>query len=238
MKRNAGLRFMGGVYVFPGGSVAASDGDPALEKQLAHGALPWDELGDSARDRAFAIAAIRETLEEAGLLLGTEDAVLEAARLRALRAQLASGIDFGALLSLSRLTLDLSQLAPLVRWVTPLSEPIRFDTRFYVARLPAGQIAEPDTRESVDLKWLSPRAALAQTESGSMRLAPPTHRTLHELQDIESVTALRAHARAARPATVEPVLCEIDGARWVLFPGDPQHPVRDRVLRGPTRVRL
>ena len=236
IQRHAGLRFMAGAYVFPGGAVQTNDADASIGRQIENPARPWPASDDADNDRAHAVAAIRETFEEVGLLLGTSE--VDAARLRALRVQALSGIDFGALLSLSRLQLDLGSLVPLIRWITPLSEPIRFDTRFYVARLPAGQTAEHDAQESVDLQWLTPANAIERAASGAMQLAAPTRRTLEEINDVTSVDALIERARAWQAPTVEPVVREVDGLRQLLFPGDPAHPVSTRVLRGPTRLRF
>jgi hypothetical protein len=159
-------------------------------------------------------------------------------QLQALRVQALGGVDFGALLAAARLTVDLTRLIPFIRWVTPRSEPIRFDTRFYVASAPDQQIAEHDAQECVALCWLTPSAAIEQARAGAMLLAPPTRRTLEEIEDIESVEALLARARHSDAPTVEPVIQQVEGVRQILFPGDPAHPVPTRALRGPTRARF
>jgi 8-oxo-dGTP pyrophosphatase MutT (NUDIX family) len=237
IQRHAGLRFMGGTYVFPGGAVQPNDWENGVANQMAVAPCAWSHSSEPALDRAHAIAAVRETFEEVGLLLGAP--ALESAQLRALRVQALDGADFGALLASAQLELDLGRLIPLIRWVTPGSEPIRFDTRFYVAQAPERQIAEHDRQECVALQWLTPTAAIEQARTGALLLSPPTRRTLEEIEDTESVEALLSKALQSEAPTVEPVIQEIDGVRLLLFPGDPAHPVRARALdRGPTRMRL
>jgi 8-oxo-dGTP pyrophosphatase MutT (NUDIX family) len=236
IQRHAGLRFMGGAYVFPGGAVQPSDWESAAANQIAAAPPAWPHSLEPALDRAHAVAAVRETFEEVGLLLGAP--VLDPAELQALRVQALAGVDFGALLASAQLALDLGRLIPLIRWITPRSEPIRFDTRFYVAPAPERQIAEHDTQESVALRWLTPSAAIEQARAGAMLLSPPTRRTLEEIEDIESVDGLLARALQSEAPTVEPVIKEVDGVRLILFPGDAAHPVQARALRGPTRARF
>jgi 8-oxo-dGTP pyrophosphatase MutT (NUDIX family) len=236
VQRHAGLRFMGGASVFPGGAVQSSDQSFVFARRVNVAAPAWPHSTEPALDRAHVVAALRETFEECGLLLGAP--ALDRGRLQMLRAQALAGVDFGDLLDSAQLELDLGRLVPLIRWVTPSSEPIRFDTRFYVAPVPDQQLAEHDTTENVALQWLSPRRALDLAQRGELVLAPPTRRTLAEFHDIESVEALLAWARQSEAPTVEPVIAEIDGVRHILFPGDPAHPVSRRALKGPTRAQF
>jgi 8-oxo-dGTP pyrophosphatase MutT (NUDIX family) len=233
-QRHVSLRFMGGVHVFPGGAVQNSDRDPALLQQLHAPPHSWPDALEPDLQLGHAIAAVRETLEEAGLLLGAP-ADLSDATLQALRASALADADFRELLATSDVKLDVQDLTPFMRWITPQSEPIRFDTRFYVARAPRAQQASHDARESTALVWLTASAALAAAQRGALKLSPPTARTLAEITDLSSVDALLAHARAAGAPTIEPVLRIVDGQRMVVYPGDPEHPVRERALKGPTR---
>jgi 8-oxo-dGTP pyrophosphatase MutT (NUDIX family) len=179
------------------------------------------------------VAALRETFEEVGLLLGAApDAV---AQLPALRSRLAAGEDLGALLAQAGVRLDLSRLVPFVQWVTPSSQPIRFDTRFYVSVAPPGQTPEFDARECVALVWRTPRAALEEAARGAMQLSPPTRRTLQEIEDAVSIDAVLELARSRTAPNIEPIIRDIDGTRMILYPGDPAHPVQERALKGPTR---
>lgn len=185
VKRNAGARFMGGAFVFPGGRLDPGD---------ALGDVPGDldadvcaaRLGESdpARARGLHVAALRECLEESGILLATE-AVDDDTR-RALREALQprQAPPIGALLHQHGVALRLSALVPIARWVTPRAETRRFDARFFVALAPEGghDHARHDGSETVDSAWLSADEAIARALRGEIVLAPPTWRTLAELR--------------------------------------------------------
>jgi 8-oxo-dGTP pyrophosphatase MutT (NUDIX family) len=205
-------------------------------QQIAVPAPLWPRANDPDLERGHVVAAVRETFEEVGLLLGAPP--LEAARLSSLRVKVLGGADFGEQLAAEQIALDLSRVVPLIRWITPRSEPMRFDTRFFVAPFPAGQLAEHDARESIALVWRSPSEALAEAKRGSLALSPPTRRTLQEIEQLESVEALLRHAKASNAPTVEPMFKDVDGVRFILYPGDPDHPERERAMSGPTRHRL
>ena len=232
-ERHANMRFMAGAYVFPGGAVQDDDYATELAAQLDGAPLDWPHPLDPRHAWAHAVAALRETFEEVGLLLGAPASA--AAQLPVLRTKLGAGRPLSALLAEAGIRLDLRQLVPFVQWITPRAQPIRFDTRFYVSAAPSGQIAEHDGRECVALIWRSPQAALADAEAGRITLPPPTRRSLAEIEGAVSVAALLEQARSRPAPHVEPIIREIDGTRMILYPGDPDHPVRERILRGPVR---
>jgi recombination protein RecT len=232
-ERAAKLRFMAGAYVFPGGTLHASDAVGPLLGQVRVDARSWAK-GDALRDRTHALAAVRETFEESGVLLGAD--ALASTKLRSLRERLLAGAEFGELLAAEDISLDLSVLVPLMQWITPTSEPMRFDARFYVARMPASQEASADSRENVRLIWLTPEAALAQARAGSLPLSPPTQRTLELIANESSVDTLVSHALALGTPSVQPILrINAEGVREILYPGDPDHPMSRPVFGGPTR---
>src|SRR5262249_34199846 len=147
--------------VFPGGKVDPHDRDPALKGHL-DGAENLDELHVS-----LTACAIREAFEESGILLarktGGGDCIDGAAatKLSPWRPKLNAG-DVGLLefLTTENLRLACDTLVPFARWVTPVFMPKRFDTYFYVATAPKGQLGRHDGSESVDSVWVNPLEAI------------------------------------------------------------------------------
>ena len=189
LRRHSAMATSAGRHVFPGGLVDAADyGD-----------------GDRTADEALVIAAIRETFEETGFLMATNDVAelpdLEAERL----ALVAHQTTLDEVLARHNLTADYDALRPWSHWITPLYEPRRYDTRFFVARARDGI----DTREIADGEadyagWLRPADVLADAD---VRLMPPTDVTLRELNTYESAAEVWA-AALQRPVT--PILIAID----------------------------
>ena len=146
LRRVAAMKFAPGAYVFPGGSVDPADYEAAVGW---HGPDPGEfgaRLGASAEmARALVCAAVRETFEEAGVLLaGAPDggpvADPSGPSWAADRAELVAGaVTLGELLSRRGLVVRADLLVPWARWITPEGEPRRFDARFFAAALPAGQ---------------------------------------------------------------------------------------------------
>lgn len=236
-QRAPGLRFMANAHVFPGGALHEGDRAEGLHVWSTRAAHAWPaEVSDPVLDRALAWTALRETWEEVGILLSAPDAA-DMGLIAELRRALHAGRSLSEVLDRLRLPLDLSALVPLIRWITPQSEPVRFDTRFYVARAPAIQELQPDGTETTAAIWCSPQRAIDESDRKTMILSPPTRRTLLEIADVTRVAQLLERAQRHPPATVEPIMrVEPAGERLILFPGDPEHPVRDRALRGPTRT--
>jgi 8-oxo-dGTP pyrophosphatase MutT (NUDIX family) len=238
LQRHKGMKFMGGVHVFPGGTLSDADvalgtalhTDAALDASLV---ARWGKDVDRELALGLAVTAIRETFEEAGLLLMS--GALSATARASARAALLAGEPFEDLLAQHGLQLDFAALRPLSRWITPKVEPRRYDTRFFVARAPRDQVAEHDAHETVAKAWLSPDRAIAQAEQGIIRLSPPTARTLHALRAARDSGAALAVTDQKPPPTIEPMIIKQDGDVIVVYPGDPDHPVRERALDGPTR---
>jgi 8-oxo-dGTP pyrophosphatase MutT (NUDIX family) len=228
VERNKGSGFLGGAIVFPGGRVEDADREDA-----------WAPLvNDPAAElRTFAVAACRETLEEAALLLA--DVEVADADVVALRERLAA--DSGALrafLTERGAKLDLGALVPLAHWITPKVESRRFDARFFVARAPAGQSGAHDMTETMASFWEGPRAVLERFDRGEIQLAPPTHRTLEILAKYTDAAAVLAHARAARIAPICPELVQQGDTVALVLPGDPEHSVREARIEGASRYVL
>lgn len=234
----------GGSYVFPGGKVDAQDGasdaDAVLDQPRAQlQARLHDETFDTTAATAVHVAAAREVFEEAGLLLAEGVTAVARAHVTALAAQ---GLGFAALLARLGLRLNTRAMPPWSRWVTPehaiVSPGKRFDTMFFLAREPEGQQADLDQHEAVCSAWLRPREALERYWSGDIVLAPPQIMSMVHLTHYASVDAMFAQARSHVPYVVRPVVFEFDGTRAIAYPGDERHPVRQRVMPGPTRLIL
>src|SRR5437016_6375006 len=182
LERHGSIAFPGAT-AFPGGVVDASDADapgaglPATQR--------WAPPGEGDRPPealAYWVAAVRELFEETGILLAARDGrLLEgplAPELAALRARVAAGEPFAGVLASAGLVPATDALFSFARWITPGTNPRRWDTRFLVARFPAGQEPVADGTETVSCTWMSPRAALAAYGAGHIVLLPPTGRAL------------------------------------------------------------
>jgi 8-oxo-dGTP pyrophosphatase MutT (NUDIX family) len=205
VERHEKIDFGGGALVFPGGKTTCEDYDPALAA-LVDGAADWP-----ADLRALAVSAIREAFEEADVLLardaGTEEFVGadRLAELEPYREQLERE-QFGILEFLLRENLRLAcdQLVPFAHWITPRNMPRRFDTHFFLARLPEGHSGQHCGRESVDSLWVRPAEVVATNSPGKLMF--PTRMNLMKLARAASVDEALVTARAAPPVTVEPWL--------------------------------
>lgn len=218
-RRVAAMAFAGGNTVFPGGGVDA--GDHALPERWSgpepawwarHFDLPADVAG------ALVVTAVRETFEECGVLLAGPGGVDEQARddLVTRRRTLPD------VLAAAGLALSAELLAPWSRWVTPESEPRRYDTAFFVARVPVGQEADARTTEAVEATWWRPGDALDADARGDLRLLPPTRHTLEEVAAYADAAAVLDAARTRAVRTYLPLLRR-DGDRAVVtVPGAPE----------------
>jgi 8-oxo-dGTP pyrophosphatase MutT (NUDIX family) len=225
LRRQRSMAFAPGAYVFPGGSV--DDSDAAGGHGWA-GPLP-DQFAPAlglpaAGAQALIRAAVRETFEECGVLLAgpSADVAIEDTsgdEWAADRRALADGsLSLAELLLRRDLMLRSDLLFPWSRWITPEAEPRRYDTRFFVARLPEGQRAMGGTGESDEAAWLRPPAALAAADAGELMLLPPTAITLRELAAEPDVGALLAERRRIVPR--RPVVTFTDGQAWLAIPDD------------------
>jgi 8-oxo-dGTP pyrophosphatase MutT (NUDIX family) len=246
VERHVKSGFLGGALVFPGGKVDAGDRDEAW-RAVTTGAVarPFDAAEAPGDARAFGVAACREALEEAAILLAASDDV-DHAHAVALREALAK--DKGALrdaLATRGLSLDLAALHPFARWVTPEAEGRRFDTRFFLARAPTGQTGAHDAFETTASFWGAPAEVLARFDAGEVQLAPPTHRCLELLATVTSTEEACALAGDLDLAPICPKLVTAKGATdgaldtmALVLPGDPEHDVREVRVPGLTRFVL
>jgi 8-oxo-dGTP pyrophosphatase MutT (NUDIX family) len=240
VKRHGLSDVLGGVHVFPGGKVDAQDAGLEMQTHVdlapaaLHAALGEPQL-DPLQASALYVAALREVLEESGVLYAQAAGAREAATASRL---LREGCTFGEVLTTMSLQLQAGLLQPWSRWITPVVGVVRkrFDTRFFLAAVPDGQTPLHDGHEATDSLWLSPRTALRAYWERRIDLAPPQVMSLAHLSRHGSVAQALAEARGRLPPAVRPEPFEQDGMRIVCYPGDARHPVRERALAGPTRL--
>ena len=241
LKRAAASDVLGGAYVFPGGKIDASDSSliPQLDQPLdrLQAALGEAEATVEHAARCY-VAALREAFEESGVLFAHG---ATAAQVEEASSLLRAGQGFAEVLTRLQLQLDTRSVLPWSRWVTPRMASVsskRFDTRFFVAAVPAVQTARHDDYETTASVWLAPRRALEQYRDGLIELAPPQIMSLAHLARHSRVSSVLAEAHGKAPALIQPEPYDDElGVRVLCYPGDPRHSVRERALPGPTRLR-
>lgn len=221
LRRNARQVFASDMWVYPGGAVDVADAEEA--------ASFCDGLDDATASRrmglesgglAYWVAAIRECFEEAGVLfceLPTDAGAEE--RLAGLRDRLnRHEVDFLDIVRAEGLRLHVDRLHPVAHWITPLGPPRRFDTRFFVAAFPEGQVAAHDQAEAVHHEWVRPSDALEAWAAGERSMMSPTVRMLMCLVPFSSTAEVVEAAGAGHPAQQVRVN---RGEYRLLLPGDP-----------------
>ncbi len=200
LRRTSGAAFAGGMFVFPGGKV---DSDDHLHKYDAHRQGPSDfqasqQAALGAEWRGYWVAGIRESFEEAGLLLAyTAEGKLLAyddenrGRFHDYRTPLHDGsLSLLEICEREDLKLAVDHIHFVNRFVTPLGRPRRFDTRFFLAEAPPGQTGAHDEMETVDSVWISPPEALERNDAGEFDLMRVTRIQLEMLATQASHSAL------------------------------------------------
>ncbi len=217
MQRAETMAFAGGAIVFPGGRV--DPGDYAL---AAH--FP-DRDPDDAAAR---IAAIRETIEEAGLAVGVQGDA------DTLRQGLLEGATLAELIDPADLALD--ALTPFARWSPKLHQTRNFDTRFYLARVEPDHVeASVDETENTHLFWARPTDVLAQAERGEVTVIFPTARNLERLALLPDFDSAVAHAASHPLDPITPFFEERGGERHICIPEGLGYPVTSQAMTSTTR---
>jgi 8-oxo-dGTP pyrophosphatase MutT (NUDIX family) len=250
LRRVPSMAFAPGAYVFPGGSVDIRDADEDVA-WAGPDAAQWGAVFDAPPDlaRALVCAAVRETFEESGVLLAGESADSVVADTTSAdweldrNALLDRSLSLAELLARRRLVLRSDLLAPWSRWITPVVEPRRFDTRFFAAALPAGQRTRDVGGEAAAVTWIEPGAAIEAARRGEIELWPPTAVSLAELAACGDVgTALAGTAlldtamldttlldtAPSGPRQVPTRIPEVllrEGAAWLSMPGVTDYPL-------------
>lgn len=223
VERIKAMAFAGGAAVFPGGKVDPADFDYA---RMLGGPLDLDET-------AARLAAIRETIEEAGLALGLAG-VTDPADCDDARAALHDGDSLQVICARHNWTPDLMQLVPWSRWRPPAFEGATrvFDTRFYLVNAgDSAPLATVDHTENRALFWASAAEVLERADRGEVKIIFPTRRNLERLAQYDSFDALAAHARSIPVEKVRPWFEERDGEPHLCIPAHLGYPVTSEPMR-------
>ncbi len=229
MQRHANTVFVGGMWVFPGGAVDHQDdasyyADVALHRTDAEASAL---MGMDKGGLAYYMAAIRETFEEAGVLLALhreDESMLQLrgeseARFGTYRDQLNNReIEFKTILESEGLLADVGLMHYIARWITPLGSPRRFDARFFIARMPKNQVPMHDDGELVNTAWLSPEEILRRVESEEMAMISPTLRMIKNLAQFKSADEV---IESVSVNTEDEVVRVHRETGIVLMPGEP-----------------
>lgn len=217
MRRQTSMAFAAGMYVFPGGGMHPSD----VTEDVPWAGPAAAEWGarlkcEESLARGLVVAAVRETFEETGVLLaGPDDSTVlsdtSGLEMQAARVTLEAGeLTFGEFLREHALVLRSDLIGAWAHWITPTFEPRRYDTRFFVAALPAGQRVGEVSREADHASWVPLSEVLARVEAGEAAMMPPTVVACREVAEHTAQTILTAAAqRSIR--TIVPRLVDIDG---------------------------
>ena len=222
LRRRATMAFAAGMYVFPGGGVDGRDHDAQIAWAGPDPATWAVRLRcDEGRARALVCAAVRETFEEAGVLLAGPDPASvvtdtsgddwEADRL----ALLDRSLSLTQLLARRGLVLRADLLAAWAHWITPRFESRRYDTRFFVAALPAGQRTRDVSSEAASVVWLPPGDAAAAVDRGEMAMLPPTYQACRALATLGGTAEALAAAAEREIRPIEPRLV-VEGESMLL----------------------
>ena len=232
LRRSGRSGFFPSTYVFPGGTVDSEDLDTELWSE--HGDIDPDEAflrlggGLSMQEAiAYGVTGIRETFEEAGVLLAVKNDDAESHQDSVRDRRMSDGLDKGWLRELvvsEGWTLAFSGLARWAHWITPELMPQRFDTRFFLAFMPPDQECMPDAYETTHGIWINPAKGLAGNLRGEIPLSPPALVTLQELlhypdiKDLEKEVQSRSWGEARLPR-----LIPLPEGSVILEPWDPMY---------------
>jgi 8-oxo-dGTP pyrophosphatase MutT (NUDIX family) len=233
LRRNLQSDFVGGAYVFPGGAVDDHDCHENLDP-VCRGRSDAEASAQLGIDRgglAFWVAAIRESFEEAGVLLAYDSSGevirLDEPTIEARFVEHRHAVDSGdrrlvEVCEAEQLQLAVDRIYYFSHWITPEGAPRRYDTRFFVAAAPEAQEPLHDDHEVIANLWIRPSDALARHRAGEFDLILPTYRSLQVLERFDQAADVLAAAEAIEhvPAML-PRIVEDQGGYRIVLPGDP-----------------
>lgn len=224
VRRGKRAAFMADAFVFPGGRVDPDE--------------PFRAAGAAARE-AFEEAAVLLAATPDGRVIHTDGETWVSEARRALHSKT---VRLGQVLAERGLRLAVDLMVPFARWVTPSSEPRRYDTWFFLAHMPEGQTVGHDDIEVSEHRWGTPAQLLEANQRGEIKLPPPTFWHLSDLQGLNTVDEALAWGRKRPRRAVRPKLVLVGETLAVVLPwdsefdslpgeGDPLAP--DDLLAGP-----
>ena len=227
VKRSSRSTF-GSLYVFPGGKLDPEDSENDLYPYCEgmNNEEASKQLGIKDNGLSFWIACIRECFEEVGVLLThPDDPILQDTyKLTKLRKELNNKeITFKEICVSESLRLRTKNIVPCAHWITPDIETKRFDTRFFLAKVNAKQLASHDGFELTESFWIKPADALAKLKNGEMNMILPTIKNIEKLAEFSSSTEAFNYFEGLGDNAIPPILPKFikkDG-EWVGFlPGE------------------
>lgn len=229
-RRTRGMPFAGGMTAYIGGGVDPRDGDVEIAWAGPSPASWGEAFGCGERTaRELVCAAVRETFEEAGVLLaGPADALAGGADVVVpdvsgddwedqRQALLARELSLAELLAARDLAVRADLLRPFAHWITPPVEPRRYDTKFFAAALPVGQEARHVSGEADEVSWLTPAAALAEMSTGTRPMLPPTIHTLSQLEPFADVATALAGSPPEPLRPISPTFEDTPDGKWAVL---------------------
>ena len=242
MRRCKKQSFMAVAHVFPGGRLDDEDCDSVLLECACELSLCCEKLSyhepelAHERVRGLLFAALRETFEEAGIMLAynasgdlinfSENDTALKDRFTEYRFELhGKKITLKDLAKKEGITYALDLLVPYSHWITPEAEGAakRFDTRFFIAMAPMGQVPVHDNMEMIESLWIAPHRALEEYKSGKILLMPPTLKTIEELNEFKTVDELFKASRSRRINTILPETFAVENGYGIRLPNDPEY---------------
>jgi len=216
--RHHQIDFASGALVFPGGKADPQDSDPRVLSRLSGYDSPSDEQS------MLRAAAIREAFEESGILLarrqGGSPLVANGDLDRWREGLNKHTLTLGDMLAEGDLQLACDDLARFSHWITPEFMPKRFDTHFYLARVPADQVAAHDGHENVDSVWISPQQVIEDARAGRRTVIFPTLSNVVRLAESRSVAEAFARAASSPIVPIRPWMETRPEGRFVCIPTD------------------
>ncbi len=223
LRRNLNSDFIGGAFVFPGGGLLTDDSDETVLKRCRNFDFKHNDarFNLSSGSIAYFIAAVRETFEEAGILVGLcqHDNNVD---FQTYRDQLnLKRIKFSEFLEIENLYLDLSEIVYFSHWTTPIGPPRRYSTRFFVTKVDPKFELSHDNGETVESRWINPKLALELSTAGEIEIIFPTFKNIEKLLSFGSSEELiQGLAQMQVISEVTPKIVLENEEFKILIPGD------------------